>query len=54
VQEARLFYMKNPLLDWFFNFIAPHIYIVATLDSEFKYAEKRLKSLRGYEDFSEK
>jgi len=53
IQEARLFYMKNPLLDWFFNFIAPHIYVVATLDPNFKYAEKRLKSLRGYEDFKE-
>lgn len=53
VSEARLFYMKNPRLDWFFNFIAPHIYVIARPKKDFKYGEKRLKSLRGYEDFTE-
>jgi 2-polyprenyl-3-methyl-5-hydroxy-6-metoxy-1,4-benzoquinol methylase len=53
VQEARLFYMKSPFLDFFFNLIAPHMYVVAKVNPNFKYAEKRLKSLRGYEDFNE-
>lgn len=53
IHYARLFYMKNHRLDWFFNWIAPHIYVVATPKKDFKYAEKRLKSLRGYEDFTE-
>ncbi len=48
VREARLFYMKNPFLDSFFNLIAPHIYVIATARPDFKYADKRLLSLRGY------
>lgn len=53
VQRASLFYTKSSLFDWFFNLIAPHMYVVATPKKDFKYAEKRLKSLRGYEDFEE-
>ena len=48
VREARLFYFSNPLLDWCMNFIAPHIYLVATLNPDFTYADKRLMSLKGY------
>ena len=48
VHEARLFYMKNKVLDYCFNLIAPHIYIVATPNQNFKYAHKRLRSLEGY------
>ncbi len=48
VKEARLFYFSNPFLDWCMNLIAPHIYVVATLDPDFKYADKRLLSLAGY------
>lgn len=48
VHEARLFYMKNRLLDRIFNLIAPHIYVVATPDPSFAYAHKRLRSLEGY------
>lgn len=48
VQEARLFFSKNMLIDWFLNLIAPHIYVVATPKKGFAYAEKRLRSLKGY------
>lgn len=48
VHEARLFYMKNAFLDSFFNLIAPHIYVIATARPDFKYAHKRLLSLKGY------
>ncbi len=52
IVEARLFFMKHPTLDWLFNFIAPHMYVVARPKKDFAYGEKRLKSLRGYEDFT--
>ena len=48
VREARLFYFRSPLLDRFLNPIAPHIYVVASPDRNFGYAEKRLRSLAGY------
>ncbi len=48
VKEARLFYFKNPFLDSCLNLIAPHIYIVAVKKERFEYAEKRLRSLKGY------
>ncbi len=48
VHEARLFYMRNAFLDSFFNLIAPHIYVVASAQPDFKYARKRLRSLEGY------
>lgn len=49
VHEARLFYFKNKFLDTLMNLIAPHIYVVATPKENFQYAEKRMKSLVGYE-----
>lgn len=51
--EARLFYFRNRYLDYLMNYIAPHMYVVARPRNDFKYGEKRLKSLRGYEDFKE-
>jgi len=48
IREARLFYIANPILDNFFNLIAPHIYIIATPKHDFKYHQKRLRSLQGY------
>lgn len=48
VEEARLFYFSNPLLDWCMNLIAPHMYVVLASDADFKYADKRLMSLAGY------
>ena len=49
VKEARLFYFKNPQLDFFMNLIAPHIYVIATPKENFAYAEKRERSLQGYD-----
>lgn len=48
IVEARLFYFKNSFLDTLLNLIAPHMYVVAHPRQNFAYAEKRLKSLRGY------
>lgn len=50
VKEARLFYMKNSFLDSLFNLIAPHMYIIATPNPNFKYPKKRLLSLKGYKN----
>lgn len=50
VVEARLFFMKNPVLDFPFNLIAPHIYVVARPITDFSYSRKRLLSLQGYDD----
>jgi cyclopropane fatty-acyl-phospholipid synthase-like methyltransferase len=50
VKEARLFYFKNPILDSLMNIIAPHMYIIATQKKDFSYHEKRLMSLKGYEE----
>lgn len=48
VKEARLFYFSSPWLDRLLNWITPHVYIVATSNKNFTYAEKRLMSLKGY------
>ncbi len=49
VKEARLFYFKNPYLDYLMNLIAPHIYVIATPKENFAYAAKRELSLKGYD-----
>lgn len=49
VHEARLFYLQNRFLDSLLNLIAPHMYVIATPNPTFHYAEKRLRSLAGYE-----
>lgn len=54
VQEARLFFMSAPLLDWVFNFIAPHMYVVATPKKDFTYGHKRILSLEGYKEYEGK
>lgn len=48
VREARLFYFSSPAPDWCMNLIAPHIYLIASPDPDFAYADKRLMSLEGY------
>jgi len=49
IQEARLFYFKNSVLDAMIDFVAPHIYVIAQPTPDFTYANKRLRSLKGYE-----
>ncbi len=43
VHTVRSFYFKNALLDWFFSFFAPHLYVVAENNIDFKYPDKKLK-----------
>lgn len=51
VIENRSFVFRSKILDWFMNLIAPHFYVVAKKDNDFKYHEKRLKELSGYKNF---
>lgn len=46
----RGFRFKNKFIDWLLEPIYPHFYVVARRVSDFKYSEKRLKELEGYED----
>ena len=48
VRAARPFYFQMAGLDLFGNLIAPHIYVVAESDLNFKYSRKRSLSLAGY------
>ena len=43
IKNIRPFVSKAPLLDKLFNFIAPHIYIIAQNDLSFRYPEKKIK-----------
>jgi SAM-dependent methyltransferase len=49
VREARSFHSSNSIVDFFLNLVAPHIYVVAGPNPDFKYHRKRLLSLDGYE-----
>jgi SAM-dependent methyltransferase len=42
VEAARSFYFGNVFLDWLFSFFAPHIYIVAKNNMDFRYPDKKL------------
>ncbi len=42
------FYFTNKILDFLFNFVCPHFYIVATSKKDFKYDDKRMTELAGY------
>ena len=48
VSKNSGFYFTNKILDFLFNFICPHFYIVAKVNKNFKYEEKRLIELSGY------
>lgn len=43
VLGARPFYFKNKFLDWAFSFFAPHIYVVAKNNTDFRYHDKKLE-----------
>ena len=47
-QMTRGFRFLNPHVDALLNPIYPHFYLVATLDPDFHYTEKRMKELSGY------
>lgn len=49
VHEARLFYFTYGWFDRLFSLVIPHVYIVASVNHTFAYAEKRMKSLREYD-----
>lgn len=46
--EVRGFHFGNSLLDHLLDPIYPHFYAVAEPKTDFKYAEKRLRELEGY------
>jgi 2-polyprenyl-3-methyl-5-hydroxy-6-metoxy-1,4-benzoquinol methylase len=47
-QMARGFRFKNSVVDTLLNPIYPHFYVIATIDTDFHYTEKRMKELAGY------
>ena len=48
IRMARGFRFKNQVIDGLLNPIYPHFYVVATVDPDFAYTEKRMKELAGY------
>jgi 2-polyprenyl-3-methyl-5-hydroxy-6-metoxy-1,4-benzoquinol methylase len=50
IQSARGFHFSNRIVDMLCNPIYPHVYVTATSDPSFKYPERRMKELLGYED----
>jgi len=46
---TRGFHFTNKIIDYLFNLIYPHLYVVAIPDPDFKYPKKRIKELVGYE-----
>lgn len=47
-QMARGFRFRNGFVDALLNPIYPHFYLVATVDHNFQYSEKRMRELSGY------
>jgi len=48
VRLARGFHFNNKFIDYLLNIIYPHFYVIATADPNFKYTDKRMKELVGY------
>ena len=48
INMVRGFHFKVKVIDILLNLVYPHFYIIASLDSDFEYKEKRLKELEGY------
>lgn len=49
IVQSRSFYFKNRFLTYLLTPTNPHFYIIAKVKQDFKYDEKRLKELEGYE-----
>ena len=45
---TRGFHFRNSFVDALLNPTYPHFYLIATLDRNFKYTEKRMKEISGY------
>lgn len=50
VEMVRGFHFGLPLIDHILDPIYPHFYVVARVDPNFAYSDKRLKELSGYTD----
>jgi SAM-dependent methyltransferase len=50
IVDVRGFHLFINLLDHLLDFIYPHFYVVAEVDPNFEYSEKRMKELLGYKD----
>jgi 2-polyprenyl-3-methyl-5-hydroxy-6-metoxy-1,4-benzoquinol methylase len=48
--STRGFHFAGRLIDGLFTSVYPHLYVVAVLDPDFKYTEKRMRELAGYTD----
>jgi SAM-dependent methyltransferase len=48
IRKSSGYYFTNRFLDFLFNFICPHFYVIATVKKDFHYDEKRQKELQGY------
>lgn len=48
ISATRGFHFKNNIIDSLLNAIYPHFYVVATINPDFKYSEKRMRELSGY------
>lgn len=48
IQTTRGFHFLNKFIDRLLNPIYPHFYVVAQIDGNFKYTDKRMKELAGY------
>jgi SAM-dependent methyltransferase len=53
VSQVRSFHMRNRYLDALLHPVAPHFYVIASVNPDFSYHEKRLKELAGYEFFKQ-
>ena len=49
IENIRSFHFKNSFCDRLLDIISPHFYVVAVLDRNFSYHEKRQEELKGYE-----
>ncbi|OGF22903.1 hypothetical protein A2Y83_00865 [Candidatus Falkowbacteria bacterium RBG_13_39_14] len=47
IMDIRGFRIKNKIFDKFLNPIYPHLYVIAKVDKNFDYREKRMKELIG-------
>jgi SAM-dependent methyltransferase len=49
VKDVRTFYFSTRLFDSLLHPVCPHFYVIAVPEKNFRYHEKRMKELSGYE-----
>lgn len=48
ILEVRGFRFQSRMIDYLINPIYPHFYVIAKMDPDFRYSDKRLRELAGY------